>query len=53
MIGENLYGDDSIKARITPAIHFSHPARAELREDFIRPKLSALSYRHFFNPDNQ
>ena len=35
VFGEDLDGDDSIQSRITGFVDFTHPARAQWREDFV------------------
>ena len=39
--GEHLEGNQAVQARVAAFVHFPHPARSELREDFIRPKKRA------------
>ena len=33
--GQDLDGDDSVEARVTRAVHFTHPAHSDLRDDLI------------------
>ncbi len=37
MRGQNFDRDDAIEARVTRFVHFSHSARADGGENFIRP----------------
>src|SRR4029077_5191582 len=39
--GQNLDRDTTVEAGIAGAIHFSHPARAELRDDLVRSEFRA------------
>ena len=36
-VGQNLDRDVPIERRVARAIHFAHPARANQRDDLIRP----------------
>src|SRR5215831_19125539 len=49
MIREDLDRDSSIQASVTSAVDFSHPARAQRREDLVRAKSRAGSKSHRFN----
>src|SRR5437879_2338571 len=50
MIGQNLDRDDAIEANIAGAIHLTHPARTNSRQDFIWSEFGAGGETHFFNP---
>ena len=50
MSRKNFYGDDSIKARVTGFVNFSHAARADGRDDFVGAEFRASSNAQFFNP---
>ena len=45
-LGRNLDGDLAAHARIARAIHLSHAARANGREDLIRAEFVACRKRH-------
>src|SRR5207237_8663820 len=44
--GNNLQRDVAAKFRIARAIHLAHPARAERRDDLIRPQAAAGADGH-------
>src|SRR5579864_3165658 len=46
MLGQNLDCHVATQARVRGAIHFAHSARAEWREDLVRPKLCASKLSH-------
>jgi hypothetical protein len=46
MRSQNLDRDGAVEPRIPGPIHFSHPASAERRDDFIRTQLGALRKRN-------
>jgi hypothetical protein len=47
MFGENLDGNRSVQPRISRPVHFTHPSRANRREDFMwTEQLSGLE-RHW------
>ena len=43
---ENLDGDGALQTGVAGTVHLSHPARAERRRDFIRPKPHTWSQSH-------
>ena len=45
--GEDLDGDASLEPRVAPAPDFSHPTRANARDDFIRPETPARHNLHW------
>jgi hypothetical protein len=44
--GQNLDGDTAFQSRITRAVHLTHSARTQGREDFVGPEFGARSKRH-------
>jgi hypothetical protein len=49
-IGQDLDGHDPIQPRITRAIDFTHPARANRGDDIVWTEASAWSERHGMQP---
>jgi len=43
---QNLDGDDSIEARVTRAVHFTHPARSNQGKSFVRAQTLTWEDRH-------
>lgn len=46
MRGQNFYRDIAIEPRVPRPIHFPHAARAQRRDNFIRPKFGPRGQRH-------
>src|SRR5439155_11637447 len=46
MLGQNLDGDDAIQAGVASAVHFSHPAHSNARDDFVSAETDAGRQRH-------
>ena len=43
---QNFYGHVALQARVARAIHFAHPARANRRNDLVRPQFCSRRKRH-------
>src|SRR5713226_1865946 len=44
---KNLHGDNALQAHVPGAVHLSHTARAERRENFVRAQAGAGRKRHW------
>ena len=44
--GKDLDGDDAAQARVPRTVHLAHPARAERRDDLIRPQFCPVCKSH-------
>src|SRR5260370_25319240 len=47
---QNFDGNNAVEPCVAGAIHFSHPARTDSGEDFVRSESSSGLHAHYFFP---